>query len=189
MPPKPKFTRDQVIETALQLVSENGIDCLTARELGTKLGSSARPIFTLFSGMDELVKEFRKTAMHKFENMPFIPDDNMPIFKKVGIKMITFAIDQPKLYQLLFMEESDTPISFDKMIYKLGPTADYCISAIQEEYKLDCGNAKSLFENIWIYTFGIGTLCATKMCTFNQAEISDMLTNAFNAAMLLIKKK
>ncbi len=189
MPPKPKFTREEVVKTALQIVSESGIDCLTARELGSKLGSSARPIFTLFSGMDELIKEVRKGAMHQFENMTINANENIPIFKKVGVKMITFAIEQPKLYQLLFMEESDKPISFDKMIFKLGPTADYCISAIQKEYKLDCGNAKSLFENIWIYTFGIGTLCATKMCTFTQTEISDMLTNAFNATMLLIKNK
>ena len=57
MPPKPKFTREEIIETALQLVSERGMSALTARDLGERLGSSARPIFTLFKNMEEVQKE------------------------------------------------------------------------------------------------------------------------------------
>lgn len=41
MPPKPKFTREEVVEAALRLISEKGTDALTARELGERLGSSA----------------------------------------------------------------------------------------------------------------------------------------------------
>ena len=54
MPPKPKFTREQVISAALEIAAERGIESLTSRELGTALGSSARPIFTLFRNMEEL---------------------------------------------------------------------------------------------------------------------------------------
>ena len=46
MPPKPKFTKEEVVEVALKLVSERGIEALTARDLGLQLGSLARPIFT-----------------------------------------------------------------------------------------------------------------------------------------------
>lgn len=41
MPPKPKFTWDEIIATALQLVSEKGAEALTAKALGDALGSSA----------------------------------------------------------------------------------------------------------------------------------------------------
>ena len=51
MPPKPKFTREQVVDAALELVSKKGIEALTARELGAQLGSSACPIFTAFKNM------------------------------------------------------------------------------------------------------------------------------------------
>jgi len=47
MPPKPKFTREEVVDTAIELIKDKGIEALTARELGAKLGSSARPIFTV----------------------------------------------------------------------------------------------------------------------------------------------
>ncbi len=45
MPPKAKFTKEQVISAALDVVESEGADALTARKLGEKLGSSARPVF------------------------------------------------------------------------------------------------------------------------------------------------
>ena len=67
MPPKPKFTREQVVDAALELVSKKGIEALTARELGAQLGSSACPIFTAFKNMEELQKEIQTAAMKQFE--------------------------------------------------------------------------------------------------------------------------
>ena len=34
MPPKPKFTREEIIQAALTVVSQKGVDALTAREGG-----------------------------------------------------------------------------------------------------------------------------------------------------------
>ena len=53
MPPKPRFTREEIVDTALDIVSRKGIEALTARELGEALSSSARPIFTVFRSMEE----------------------------------------------------------------------------------------------------------------------------------------
>ena len=57
MPPSPKFTRDEIVAAALQVVSERGKEALSAREVAAVLGSSARPIFTVFSNMEELQQE------------------------------------------------------------------------------------------------------------------------------------
>lgn len=34
MPPKPRFTREEIVAAALDIVSRKGIEALTARELG-----------------------------------------------------------------------------------------------------------------------------------------------------------
>lgn len=57
MPPKAKFTREEIIETAFQLARSDGLEKITARELGKRLGSSARPIFTVFESMEEVKAE------------------------------------------------------------------------------------------------------------------------------------
>ena len=68
MPPKPKFTREEIVASAVDLVSKKGIDYLTTRNLGEWMGSSARPIFTVFNSMDEVIREVRKAATEKFNS-------------------------------------------------------------------------------------------------------------------------
>ena len=48
MPRKFMFTREKVLAAALNLAREQGIAAVTARGLGEKLGSSSKPIFSLF---------------------------------------------------------------------------------------------------------------------------------------------
>ena len=54
MPPKAKFTKQQIVDAALEIFRDEGMEKLTSRNLGKKLGSSACPIFTVFSGMEEV---------------------------------------------------------------------------------------------------------------------------------------
>ena len=67
MPPKPKFTKEEVAAAALELVKECGVSALTARELGKRLGTSASPIFTVFKSMDEVKWAARARGLREFE--------------------------------------------------------------------------------------------------------------------------
>ncbi len=187
MPPKPKFTKEEIIEAATDIVAENGVDALTARELGSKLNSSARPIFTVFSCMEDLFASVRSAAMKRFEN--FIPTgvENLPYFKQIGMKTIQFAIKQPKLFQLLFMRENSAAVNFDGVFVELGVTAEKCVQSICLDYALSDSKAKLLFENVWIYTFGLGVLCATGACKFSERDIGEMLTTEFCAMLSFVK--
>ena len=189
MPPKPKFTRDEIVQTALEVVSQKGVEALTAKELGDALGSSARPIFTVFSSMKEVQDAVRAAAMHRFEHFAEQSFPELPPFKQVGMRMVLFGAREPKLYQLLFMQENRNAVSFDDVFGGLGPTAEACIRSIQTEYRLNEAEAKQLFEAVWIYTFGIGTLCATRMCQFSEQKLGDMLSTEFQAMLLLVRSK
>lgn len=187
MPPKPKFTKEEIVDAALDIVSRDGVEAMTAREVGEKLGSSARPIFTVFSSMEELYGEVRKAAMKRFESYSEKAADVQPVFKRVGMQMVLFGVEEPKLYRLLFMQEHSDAVTFDDVFGELGTTADMCIDAICSDYGLDRETAKKLFENVWIYTFGVGALCASKMCSFSKERLSRMLTTEFKAMMMLVK--
>ena len=91
MPPKPKFTKEEIVAAALELVSKNGIEALTARELSLYLGSSARPIFTVFNSMEEVAQAVREAAMEKYEEFVSRALDYFPEFKKYGMQMIAFS--------------------------------------------------------------------------------------------------
>lgn len=187
MPPKPKFTKEEIVAAALQVVSEKGVEALTARELGNALGSSARPIFTVFKNMEELQEEVRKEAMRKFEGFAGHALPGMPLFKQVGMQMVQFGVKEPKLYQLLFMQENRRNNTFDDLFGELGTTVDVCIEAIQKDYSLNAADARMLFENVWIYTFGVGALYATRVCQFSEEQVGQMLSMEFQAMIMLVK--
>ena len=187
MPPKPKFTKEEIVAAALELVSEKGIEALTARELGVRLGSSARPIFTVFNSMEEVQAEVRAAALKRFESYAEKAMHYTPVFKQVGMQMILFAMEEPKLYQLVYMSENAGATDFEGIVDRLGDVAQLCVDVIQRDYSLSEKDAKALFEHVWIYTFGIGALCATGMCRFSQDEIIQMLGQDFMAMLFYAK--
>ena len=187
MPPKAKFTKEQITKAALGVVSEKGVQALTAKELGAALGTSTTPIFTVFNSMQEVQDAVMLAAMERFEEYAHKAAHLGPVFKQVGMQMILFAKEEPKLYQLIFMSSISEAQTFDDIYAHLGSLADECLNVLQKDYDLSKADAKTLFEHVWIHTFGIGALCATGMCDFSHEQIAQMLTQDFTAMMMLMK--
>ena len=189
MPPKPKHTKEEIVASALEIVAEQGVNALTAKELAHKLHTSTSPIFTVFDSMQELLDEVKKATAELFEQYAQKAGAEMPVFKKIGMQMILFAKEEPKLYQLIFMSQNSGTTPFDSNYAYLGKVAEDCLTAIMADYGLTLEAAQELFEHVWIHTFGIGALCATGACDFSEQEISKMLTQDFTAMILLLKTK
>ena len=187
MPPKAKFTKEQITKAALGVVSEKGAQALTAKELGAALGTSTTPIFTVFNSMQEVQDAVMLAAMERFEEYAHKAAYIKPVFKQVGMQMILFAKEEPKLYQLIFMSSISEAQTFDDIYAHLGSVADECLDVLQKDYDLSKDHAKTLFEHVWIHTFGIGALCATGVCDFSHEQIAEMLTQDFTAMMMLMK--
>lgn len=189
MPQKPKFTREEIVDAALKIAADKGIRALTSRALGAELGSSARPIFTVFNSMEEVLGEVRKAAFARFNEYSERVGEDIPAFKRIGVQMILFATEQPKLYRLLFMSEQPEAKTFDDMFANLGDPAVQSIDFIQRDYSLSRNDAMQLFKHVWIYTYGLGVLIATGMCSFTADETQSMLTCEFTSMMTHIKSQ
>src|SRR5699024_9745699 len=97
-------------------------------------------------------------------------------FKGVGMQYIRFAIQEPKLFQLLFMtEQANKPTTatvlsvIDENYSDILLSAERCYGICEDE-------AEKLYRHLWIYSHGIAVLCATNMCTFTPEEIGELLT-------------
>lgn len=187
MPPKAKFSREEIIEAALEIVREYGFDALTSRALGARLGSSARPIFTVFNGMDEVESEviFASKALYKEYVKRGLTES--PAFKGVGKQYILFSANEPKLFQLLFMSEQKGVPDLSSVLPIIEESYGQILSSITDGYGLDEAKAERLYRHLWIYTHGIAALCATKMCRFSGEEISRMMTEVFVGLLKNIK--
>lgn len=187
MPPKAKYTREEIIQKAFEIAREKGIDAVVARELAKALGTSSSPIFTAFKNMEELQQEVRKVALQEFESYVADALNYTPAFKYVGMKMIEFAMREPKLFQLVYMREHEDSQTYDMLIGELGDTVEVCVEIMQNDYELSRPEAELLFKQVWMHTFGICALVAGRVCHFTPEEISEMLSVEFKGTLMLIK--
>lgn len=188
MPPKAKFTKEKITETALNIVQTNGFEALTSRELGARLGSSARPIFTVFKNMEEVQQAVLESARMLYKEYVNKGLKEEHPFKGVGTQYILFSVNEPKLFQLLFMTEQPQKPGLSGVLPLIEESYGEILLAIQDEYGINELLAEKLYHHLWIYTHGIATLCATKMCRFTDVEISSMITEVFTSLLKNIKE-
>lgn len=189
MPPKAKFTRDEIIQAGLNIIRENGMEALSARALGAKLGSSSRPIFTVFQSMEEVQGEVKKSAKSLYTEYVKKGLEQKLAFKGVGTQYILFGIQEPKLFQLLFMSQQEQKPIVENVLPVIDESYKDILLSVQNGYELSENEAQQLYRHLWIYTHGIAVLCATNMCVFTAEEIDKMITQVFRGTLKEIKEK
>lgn len=181
MPPKPKYTKEEIVKAALDIVRKKGADALTARDLGAKLNTSSRPIFTAFENMEDLKNAVTDAGVEMFKEFSKNFTEYTPAFKQMGMQIISFATKEPKLFELLFMHKNP------KAAQGLKAVEDECVEVISKDYGLNNEQGKMLFGQVWIFTFGLAALSAMKVYEYTEEQISDMLTREFTGAVMMMK--
>lgn len=187
MPPKAKFTKEEIVDAGIEILRENGIESVTAREIGSYLNSSARPIFTVFNSMNEVVQEIENKAKKIYAQYVKEGLENDIAFKGVGQAYIKFAKNEPKLFQLLFMKELPRQTGLEDILPVIDDNYDDILKSVKDSYRLSDEASLKLYHHLWIYTHGIATLFATGMCSFSDEEIGNMLTEVFVSLLKNIK--
>lgn len=187
MPPKAKFTREEIIKAAFDLTKAQGIEAVTARALGEKLGSSARPIFSVFDSMEEVRSEVLNAARRLYADFINRGLSQTPAFKGVGVEYIRFAIDEPKLFMLLFMSEQEEKPSINGILPVIDENYPQILDSVKVSYGFNDEQAEKLYRHLWIYSHGIAVLCATRLCGFTAEEIGNMLSEVCVALIKEIK--
>jgi len=173
MPPKPKFSKQEITEAAYELMESNGIDSVVAREVAKKLGCTTAPIFTFYGSMDELRDDVYQMALGKCSEYLNGCIDYAPAFKEFGLRWIRFAKEHPQAYMLVFMlkgTQKQTAGSFMNIdfIQVISPmTAEIC-----NTFKLSENDAKQLINDMCVYAQGIASMMVNGVGDFREDEIS-----------------
>ncbi len=187
MSSKPKYSKERIIKIALELVSAKGIAALNSQELEAVLNTSE---LTGFKNIEDLKKSVRKAATYRFEAMLHTPyNKDMTHIKQIGMQTILFSMNEPMLFQYLFMQPKQYITCSRSIFEEFRPIKDYCMKTLLKDYPISCLEAKVLLNDIWVYIYGICSLCASAGCRFTEDEISRMLTDKFQAFMVWIKIK
>ena len=188
MPPKFKFTKDEIIKAALELTRESGISAVTARGLGEKLGSSAKPIFSLFENMEEVQHEVLKAAadLCRINMQETMASGQYPPYKASGIAYICFAKNERELFKLLYMRDrSNERINDLDERNSMKPL----IEAIQKDTGLSEADAFLFHLEMWVYVHGIATMIATSYLEWDIDTVSEVLTDAYTGLKYRFSEK
>lgn len=176
MPRKFMFTREEIIDAALNLTRKGGISALTARALGTELGSSSRPVFGLFKNMEEVQQEVFKAADTLYQS--YIKDgmesEKYPPYKAIGMAYIQFARKEKELFKLLFMHDR-TQGNMEEINAAVKPF----VEILRQKLGLNEEDAYLLHLEMWMYVHGIAAMIATSYLEWDREYISRMLTDGY----------
>lgn len=187
MPKKPKFTRQEIIDTAYELVREEGKDNLVARNLAKRLNSACSPIFTLFESMDEVKQEVLKKAKADFVDSLKQSLNYFPIFKEFGLRYVRFAIENPNVYLLLF--EVRNSIGMEDILSDFADVIEPILDGIQKTFDLSREESRYLCDHMIITANGMATLLATEKIKYSEAEIGKYMSETCIGMVLILKTK
>lgn len=175
MPPSVKFTKEEIVNAALQVVREKGTAALTARQIAAVLGVSTRPIFTYFQNMQQMQEAVRQAARALYHSYIKKGLEQVHPFIGLGEQYIRFATQEPELYRLLFLPLA--PGSENKAMEEMERTQNLVLGFLQQIYQLDEAAAKRFFRDVWLVAHSLAALIVTNCCPYSPEEIRQILTS------------
>ncbi len=176
MPPKVKTTKEDIINTALEIVKKSGAQSINARNIASVLNCSTQPIFSNFKTMDDLRYEVVKKADKLCQDymQREVEKGEYPPYKASGMAYIRFAKEQKELFKLLYMRDRTQETFIEQ-----SEINDKMESIVHSNTGLE-GESKKLFHlEMWAYVHGIAVMFATDYVNLEWELVSKMLTDCY----------
>lgn len=183
---KEKYTKEELVGKAVEMVREKGFDNLGIRSLADYAGVSTQPICRHFGNIKELNACVLSAINDLYEDFlkKEVQSGQYPPYKASGIGYVNFARKEPELFKALFMRSRKN---------EDGKKEDAAFDAISrkvaERYKIDYADARKFHLMMWIVVHGIATQIATEYLNLSEADVSDILTESFTALSVRFANK
>lgn len=171
MAPRNKYTREEMVAAAVEVVRRDGIEGLTAKALAHELGVSTQPIFTCFSTMEAVHRAVLDAAEQLYTAYATAGLNSDTPFLGVGMQFIRFVRVEPQLYRLLFLTRDSERDPLDAMRHAQAPVQE----SLMRIYHLTAEEADEYFRDMWLVVHGLATLIVTDHCPYTEGEIRTIL--------------
>lgn len=177
MPPKPIISKQDIIETAIQLVRENGMSSINARRIANALNCSTKPLFRIYKNMEELKSDIIEELNAYYNSFM---DSRMTEKNRLlsqGVAYIEFARNEKMIFNTLFMNMTMAGSSLQDVIHAEWNRES--IENVKAITGLPMDKAEMLFINIWLYSHGIATQIVSNGINMSLETVTALLINAF----------
>ena len=177
MPPKTKFSLEDVVDTAFEIAKREGIESITIRSVAQKLGSSIAPIYVNFKTIDELKQAVIEKVFQVSQEMLKVQYSDEP-FLNAGIASLKFAREYPVLFRDLVWSDNkylqDNQLDMSNIV--AGMSQDPELAGLSEEQCMEI-----LFK-MRVFTLGLSVMEAGGMLPkeFDENMVIEFLASMGN---------
>ena len=172
MPPKAKYSREDIVNAAFNIAEAEGLDAISARKVADQLGCSVAPLYVNFSTLEELVA----AVMEKINVISaeiLASAGGHDVFEKLGRASLTFAREYPVLFRDLVLRPNSPLKNFGKAHDDLAEV----LAADRELGKLGFEDRRRLFLKMQIFQTGLQVMIANGLTPawLSPEEAEDLL--------------
>ena len=186
MPPKPKITKEMIVDAALALVRKKGPDKITAQAVAGELGCSTQPVMSHFKKVEDLrTAAAEKANQYHTAYLMDIAGENPML--ELGLNYIRFAREERNLFRLLFQSGDFSGISLGDSLnsQELQPV----LELFSREAGIALPEAKKAFKALFLVVHGYASMFASNEMHYDEREIEDDLTLIFEGTLCSLKER
>ena len=177
MPRKTKYTIEDIVDAAFQVVRREGGTKLTARTVALELNASTMPIYSCGKTMAEIEEEVVKRAWHvlaEFQETPRSGD----LYLDMGLGYVLFAKRERHLYRCIHNDKYSTinrDLADENLCRSMVRVADYpLLNGVPDEVK------EEILIQGWIYSHGFSDLMLNPLTrTMDGLETEAQIIDSF----------
>lgn len=184
MPPKPRITREMILNAAFAIVRERGMDAVNARTIAESLACSTQPVLYHFDSMEEIRREVYRMAdeLQTARLMAVAGQDPMTA---IGLNYIRFAAEEKQLFRLLFQSDGFGGRGIHALLED--PEMQPVLEVFQRETELSPEQTKRVFLTLMMVVHGWASMLANNTMAYEEAEIVPVLEMAFRGMIVAVK--
>ncbi len=188
MPPKPKITKEMVIDAAFEVARKAGWENINARTVSDQLHCSTHPVMYHFATIEALKRAaYEKADRFHTEYLMNVSGSREEIMLGIGLNYIRFAVEEPNLFRFLFQSGVAQGSSLLEMIDSeaLLPV----LLAMQRGMDLNLDQTKEVFVTLSMFVHGYASLLANNATAFDEKLIAEQLKRVYAGAIWALREE
>lgn len=188
MPPKPKITKNMVVEAAFEIARDAGVEQINARTVSERLHCSTQPVMYHFATIAELKQAaYAKANLYHSEYLLAVSESKDGILLGIGLNYIRFAVKEPHLFRFLFQSGFAVENSLLEMIDSedLVPV----LSTMQKAMNMNPAQTKEIFITLSMFVHGYASIIANNSLEYEEELIKQHLKRVYTGAVLAAQEE
>ena len=169
MPAVINLTNEHVVQVAVKMVNETGWESLNARSLAKALNISTKPLYRMYSSMDEIKENIYKEIYRQYDEFINSRIDNKKALITLAVAYVEFSKKYNNLFKCLFLSNNLKWKNLEDVLDEKWNQSTIINLVNKHGYNFE--DAKNLFLNYWLYVNGLATLIATNDLDINEEEL------------------